>query len=53
LNYHHQFGHVSFQQLKEMVKQGIIPKRLAKMQPPMCAACAYAKATQRPWEGKK
>jgi hypothetical protein len=26
LKYHHQFGHVSFQQLVELAKQGVIPK---------------------------
>jgi hypothetical protein len=52
LKYHHQFGHVSFQRLQEMAKQGIIPKRFAKVAPPMCAACSYAKATKRPWRGK-
>jgi hypothetical protein len=52
LKYHHQFGHVSFQRLQEMAKQGIIPKRFATVAPPMCAACSYAKATRRPWKGK-
>jgi hypothetical protein len=52
LKYHNQFGHVSFQRLVELAKQGVIPKRLAKVPPPMCAACAYAKATRKPWKGK-
>jgi hypothetical protein len=52
LQYHQQFGHVSFQKLQEMAKQGIIPKRFAKVAPPMCATCSYAKATRRPWKGK-
>ena len=45
LQYHHQFGHVSFQRLQELAKQGVIPRRLAKVPPPMCAACTYVKAT--------
>jgi hypothetical protein len=45
LKYHHQFGHVSFQRLVELAKQGVIQKQLANVPPPMCAACAYAKAT--------
>lgn len=53
LKYHHQFGHVSFQQLKELVKQGVIPKRLMKVIPPMCAVCAYAKATRKPLKNKE
>jgi len=52
LQYHHQFGHVSFQRLQELAKQGVIPRRLAKVPPPMCAACAYAKATRKPWRSK-
>jgi hypothetical protein len=53
LKYHqHQFGHVSFQRLQEMAKQGVIPNRFATVAPPMCAVCSYAKATRKPWKGK-
>jgi hypothetical protein len=38
--------------LVELAKQNVIPKRLAKVPPPMCAACSYAKATRKPWKNK-
>jgi hypothetical protein len=49
LQYHHRFGHVSLQQIIEMAKQGIIPKRLAKCPVLACSACLYAKAIRRQW----
>jgi hypothetical protein len=49
LQYHHQFGHISFRKLVEMAKLGIIPKRLAKCATPTCSACLYAKAIKRAW----
>ena len=52
LHYHHKFGHVSFNRLKQMAKTGVIPKRLAKVQTPVCAACLCAKATKRQWRTK-
>jgi hypothetical protein len=35
-----------------MAKHGLLPGYLAKVEPPMCASCAYGKATRRPWAGK-
>ena len=52
MRYHHQFGHISFKRLREMAKQGIIPRRLAKVNTPVCSACEYAKATKRQWRSK-
>ncbi len=49
LRYHQMFGHLPFAKLQEMAKKGIIPKWLAKCKHPFCSACAYAKATRRPW----
>ena len=46
LRYHHRFGHISFAKLQNMAKQNIIPRRLAKCQPPTCSACLFAKATR-------
>ena len=40
------------QQLQEMAKHNIIPKRLSKCPLPVCSACLYAKATKKPWQGK-
>jgi hypothetical protein len=47
--YHQRFGHISFQQLGEMTKQGIIPHRLVKYPILFCSACLYAKASKWPW----
>ena len=46
LRIHYDFGHTSFAKLKEMAKQGIIPKKLARCSVPVCSACEYAKATK-------
>ena len=53
LRYHQRFGHVSFAKLKNMAKQGIIPRRLAEAATPTCAACMFAKATRKQWRNKR
>ena len=35
-----------------MASQGDLPKRLATVIPPFCAACKYGKQTKRPWRTK-
>ena len=52
MQYHHAFGHISFQRLRDMARVGIIPKRLYNCRIPMCSACMYAKATRTPWRNK-
>lgn len=52
LRLHYDFGHISFKKLREMAKQGIIPKNLINQPPPVCSACAYAKAHKKPWRSK-
>ena len=52
LQYHYKFQHISFQKLQIMAREGVIPKRLAKCNVPLCTACSYAKATKRPWRSK-
>jgi hypothetical protein len=49
LQCHHEFGHALFRRLKEMAKQGTIPKRLANCPVPACLACLHAKAIRRQW----
>ena len=46
LRYNRQFGQISFSRLQDMVKIGIIPKRLRKFRIPMCSACLHSKATK-------
>ena len=52
LRYHYQYGHISFQRLKKMAEQKVIPRRLKDIPTPACLACHYAKATKRPWRHK-
>eukprot|EP00978_Attheya_sp_CCMP212_P030428 scaffold111925_cov48-Attheya_sp.AAC.1 len=52
LRYHHQFSHAPFKKLQELAKCGVIPKRLAKCQIPVCSACMFAKATKKKWRDK-
>ena len=51
--YHEQLGHTSFAQLQELVKQGIIPKKLANVPLPKCPSCLYGKAHKKPWRTHK
>ena len=53
LMYHTMMGHVSFEKLREMSKQGIIPKYLQFVPTPACVACMFAKATCKPWRNKQ
>jgi hypothetical protein len=39
MHWHYRLGHASFASLKQMAKQGNIPKKLAKVLPPKCAGC--------------
>jgi hypothetical protein len=52
LHYHYKYGHVSPKKIREMARQGILPKRLASCRIPLCTACLYGKATKRPWRSK-
>ena len=36
----------------KMAQEGMLPKRLANVRPPKCAACMIGKATKRPWRVK-
>ena len=38
--------------LQQMATKGDLPKRLATVIPPFCAACKYGKQTKRPWRTK-
>ena len=43
--WHYCLGHTSFEQLKIMAKQGLLPKKIENCQVPVCAACKYGKLT--------
>ena len=52
LKYHHKFGHCSPRRIQQMARDGILPRRLATCDVPVCTACLYGKATRRPWRSK-
>ena len=49
---HHRCGHIGFDRLKEMARQGIVPRKFANAPTPACTACMYAKAIKRKWRDK-
>ena len=52
LSLHYRSGHMSFQKLQVMARQGVIPRKFATSPIPICAACMYGKATKRRWRDK-
>jgi hypothetical protein len=53
MRWHHCLGHLSFPKLKKLASNGEIPKRLAKVKPPVCAGCLFGAITKFPWQGKE
>jgi hypothetical protein len=53
MQWHHRLGHLSFAKLKKLAILGEIPKRLAKVKPPVCAGCLFGAMTKIPWRGKE
>jgi GAG-pre-integrase domain len=49
LEWHMRFGHMPFPRLQLLAKEGILPKRLATCQIPICASCMYGKLSRKPW----
>jgi hypothetical protein len=49
LKKHHCLNHLSMAKMQVMAKQGILPKKWAKCDIPICTSCLYGKATRRPW----
>ena len=52
MRWHYRLGHLSFVKLKALAILGEIPKRLARVTPPLCAGCAFATMTKVPWQSK-
>ncbi len=48
LKKHHCLNHLSMAKMQVMATQGILPKRWAKCDIPICTSCLYGKATRRP-----
>jgi hypothetical protein len=52
MRWHYRLGYLSFPKLKLLAALGEIPKRLANIQPPVCAGCAFSAMTKVPWQSK-
>jgi hypothetical protein len=50
--WHTKLGHLSKTRIQQLAKRGAIPKKLAKVAPPICVACIHGKATKKPWRTK-
>ena len=53
MQWHHRLSHLSFPKLKKLAILGKIPKRLAKVKPPVRAGCLFGAITKVPWQGKE
>jgi hypothetical protein len=51
MRWHYCLGHLSFTKLKQLVLNGKIPRRLAKVKPPACTGCLFGAMTKVPWRG--
>ena len=52
LRWHYRMGHLPFDQIKQLVQTGQVPKRLLTVKKPFCAVCQYGKMTKRSWRVK-
>ena len=50
---HTKMNHIPFEKIKEMARQGALPKEYAKCDTPVCNSCMYAKMTKRQWRHKQ
>jgi hypothetical protein len=51
--WHHCLGHLSLAKIKALALAGEIPKKLAKVKPPVCAGCLYGTMTKVNWKEKE
>ena len=52
LQLHYKYGHISPLRIKELARQGILPKHLAKCDIPACLSCIYGKQVKKQWRSK-
>ena len=52
MRWHYRLGHMSFHKLQQLAKMGEIPRYLAKVTIPKCAACLFGGMTKVPWRRK-
>ena len=53
MRWHHRMGHLSFTKLKLLAERGEIPKKFAKVKPPVCVGCLYGAMTKINWKGRE
>jgi hypothetical protein len=53
MHWHYRLGHLAFSKLKQLVLNGKIPRRLAKVKPPACTGCLFGAMTKVPWKGRE
>ncbi|KAG7348868.1 GAG-pre-integrase domain containing protein [Nitzschia inconspicua] len=53
LYWHHRLNHQSFSSLKSMANEGKLPRNLASVEHPGCAACEMATAHRKPWRNRR
>ena len=52
LRWHYRLGHLSFNKILLLCKQGILPRSLASVQKPKCSACLMGAMHRKPWRTK-
>ena len=52
LRYHYNLKHLHISYMRKLVENNVIPKKLAKVKPPICVACLNGKQHRRPWKGR-
>jgi len=52
MRWHYCLGHLTFPKLEKLAILGKIPKRLAKVKPPVCSGCLFGAMTN-PWQVKE
>lgn len=52
LQWHYRLGHAPMKAIKALAKLGVLPRRLAQCEAPLCPSCLYGKAKKRQWRGK-
>jgi GAG-pre-integrase domain len=53
LAYHERLGHIPFKYIQTASLDGLIPRRLAKCNIPICPSCIYGKLSRKPWKTSK
>ncbi len=52
VHWHEKLGPISVLQMRQLSINGLLPKYISKMNPPMWSACIHGKETKVPWKTK-